>query len=161
MQIYLLRHGAAEDSAGIPDEQRRLTAAGRQAVRTVLERARAAGLTPSLILASPLLRARETAELAAGLFPAKPEILCTRALLPSAAPEELWEEVRRHRGREQLLLAGHEPLLSRAISYLLGAPAVQVEMRKAALARIELERLDPHPRGLLRWLLPPELAGGS
>jgi phosphohistidine phosphatase len=62
-----------------------------------------------------------------------------------------------HRDARQVLLAGHEPLFGRLAAYLAGAAAAQVEMRKAALARIDIDRFDPEPRGVLRWLLPPEL----
>jgi phosphohistidine phosphatase len=68
MEIYLLRHGDAEESLRIPDEERSLTPEGRRKVGDVLLRARAAGSAPSLILSSPLRRAVETAELAAGIL---------------------------------------------------------------------------------------------
>ena len=62
MQIYLLRHGIAEDAKpGRPDSERALTDEGRAKLRRVLKRARTADVTPSLILSSPYRRAMETA----------------------------------------------------------------------------------------------------
>ena len=73
--------------------------------------------------------------------------------------EALADEIRVHRDEGQLLLAGHLPVLSLAIAYLLGAPSAQIEMGKGSLARVDLERFGSAPRGALRWLLPPGLAG--
>jgi phosphohistidine phosphatase len=159
MEIYLLRHGDAEDSPRIPDTERSLTAEGRRKLGAVLLRARAAGAGASLILSSPLRRAVETAELAAGLLETSVAILPTNALMPDASPAEVWDEIRIHRDQSKLLLAGHQPLLGVTVAYLLGAADAAVEMRKAALARVDLDEFGGVPRGLLRWLLPPELAG--
>ena len=158
MEIYLLRHGDAEESLRIPDEERSLTAEGRRKLGAVLLRARAAGAGASWILASPMRRAVETAELAAGLLNTRAPILKTNALLPGAAPAEVWDEIHVHREEGQLLLASHEPLLSQAIAYLIGAPSAQIEMKKSSLARVDLDRFGHEPRGVLRWLLPRQLA---
>ena len=159
MEIYLLRHGEAEESLRIPDAERSLTAEGRRKLGGVLLRARAGGAGASLILASPLRRALETAELAAGILGTEAPIVKTNALVPDAAPAEVWDEIRIHRDEGQLLLAGHEPLLSQVIGYLLGEPGAQIEMRKGSLARVDLEGTGSQPRGVLRWLLTAGLAG--
>jgi phosphohistidine phosphatase len=158
MEIYLLRHGDAEESLRIPDEERSLTPEGRRKLGAVLLRARAAGAGASLILASPLRRAVETAELAAGLLNTRAPLVKTNALLPEAAPAEVWDEIRVHRDEGQLLLAGHEPVLGQVIAYLLGVPSAQIDMKKCSLARVDLEQFGHAPRGVLRWLLPPQLA---
>ena len=157
MEIYLLRHPDAEESLRIPDEERSLTAEGRRKLGAVLLRARAAGAGASLILASPLRRAVET-ELAAGILGTRAPLVKTNALLPGAAPTEVWDEIHVPRDEGQLLLAGHEPLLSQVIAYLLGAPSAQIDMKKGSLARVDLDQFGPAPRGVLRWLLPPQLA---
>ena len=161
MEIYLLRHGIAEDHADGGDAQRALTDEGRKKLRRVLERAEKAGVSPSLILSSPYKRAMQTAQLAAEALHYDKRIEQTKALLPEASPEALWEEIRAHRDEEGLLAASHEPLMSAAVAWLLGSPAMQVEMKKGALARIDVERFGPKPEGVLRWLLIPRLAAGD
>ncbi len=161
MQIYLLRHGDAEDSSRIPDNERSLTPEGRRKLGAVLLRARDAGAAPGLVLASPLRRAQETAELAAQILGAHTQVLGTDALLPDAAPAEVWNELRIHREQPQVLLASHEPLLSQTVAYLLGAPEAAIEMKKATLARVDVEQLDAAPKGVLRWLVPPPMAERS
>jgi phosphohistidine phosphatase SixA len=56
-----------------------------------------------------------------------------------------------------LLLAGHEPLLGMTVGYLLGVPALQVDLKKAALVRIDQESFGGAPRGVLKWMLTPRL----
>jgi len=161
MEIYLLRHGIAEDRADGGDAQRALTDEGRKKLRRVLERAEKAGVSPSLILSSPYKRAVQTAELAAEVLHYDRKMVQTDVLLPEAAPEALWEEIRARRQEGALLAAGHEPMMSATVAWLLGSPAMQVEMKKGALARIDVDRFGPRPQGLLRWLLIPRLAGGD
>jgi phosphohistidine phosphatase len=138
MQIYLLRHGIAEDAKpGHPDAERALTNEGRDKLRRVLKRARTADLSPSLILSSPYRRALETAAAAAEVLAYKGEIVRTRTLLPESSPFDAWEEIREHKDERAVLLASHEPLMSSMAAFLLDSPALTVDMKKAALVRID------------------------
>jgi phosphohistidine phosphatase len=159
MQIYLLRHGIAEDpKPGQRDADRALTPEGKKRLRAIVKRARAADVTPGLILTSPLRRAVESAQIAAAVLEYKGDLLRTKALMPESSPEAVWEEIRVHKTEEQLLLAGHEPLFSSATAYLLNAPSLVVDFKKGALIRIDVEQLSAHPRGVLRWMLASKLA---
>ena len=162
MQIYLLRHGIAEDAKpGQSDADRALTSEGRDKLRRVLKRARAADVEPSLILSSPLKRAIETAEIASDVLKYKGEIVRTRALEPEAPPEQAWEEIRNRKTEAAILLAGHEPHMSSALAFLLDCPGLQVDFKKGALARLDCDRFGPRPKCVLKWLLTPSLAGES
>jgi phosphohistidine phosphatase len=159
MEIYLLRHGIAEDGKpGRPDFERALTEEGREKLKKVLKRARSAGVEPTVILSSPYRRAMETAEAAAGELGYEGKIVRVNALVPEGAPAEVWEEVRSRRGEEAVLLASHEPLMSSMAAFLLESPALQVDMKKAAMVRIDCDSAGPHPRGVLKWMLTPALA---
>jgi phosphohistidine phosphatase len=159
MELYLLRHGVAEESsAELPDTERALTNDGRRKLRQVLEAAAAAGLDPTLILTSPLRRAVQTADIAQDVLNYKGEVLRTNALAPGATAEQVWEEVRVHRDEQRLLLVGHNPLFSELSGYLLGSNNIQVDFKKGAVLRIDLERFPPKPKGVLRWYLTSKLA---
>jgi len=159
MELYLLRHGIAEPRrAGRTDAERRLTVEGKEKLRQVLARARAAKTDPSLILTSPLVRAVETAEIAAEVLRHKGAIVRSEALLPSSSARAVWRELSARAGEKAVLLAGHEPLLSETASYLLGASRIVVEMKKGALLRIDVELPGAEPRGVLQWLLTAKLA---
>ena len=156
MQIYLLRHGIAEDAKpGQPDAERPLTDEGRDKLRRVLKRARAADLDPSLILSSPYRRAIETAAIAAEVLAYKGEVVRTRALVPEASPYDAWEEIRNRKNERAILLSSHEPLMSSLVAFLLDSPALRVEMKKAARVRIDCDRFGPKAAGVLKWMLTP------
>src|SRR5438067_13122927 len=159
MEIYILRHGIAEDAHdGMQDADRALTPEGAKKLQPVLRRARAVNVEPSIILTSPLRRAKETAEIAAKTLRGG-KLVETAALTPESSPEAVWNEVRKHKAEAQIMLAGHEPLLSAVYAYLLGTPSVQIDVKKGSLGRVDMERLTGQPRGVLRWLVYPKLAG--
>jgi phosphohistidine phosphatase len=113
VRVVVVRH--AEAAAGEPDELRRLTPAGREQARALAERLPA----PHAILTSPLLRARETADLigrAAGV-----EVEVDERLAPGATAADVREAVV---GREgTVVVVGHQPDCG-AIAAELGAGEV-------------------------------------
>ncbi len=156
MQIYLLRHGIAEDAGpGVPDANRALTSEGKEKLRRVLKRA---AIEPSLILSSPYKRAVETAEIAADVLGYTGKVVRSEALVPNGSPYAVWDELRARREEAAVLLAGHEPLMSSIVAFLLESPALQVDMKKAALVRIDCDRLGPKPGGVLKWMLTPAVS---
>jgi phosphohistidine phosphatase len=162
MQLYILRHGIAADlRPGGKDADRVLTAEGRQKLQEVLRRARAAGVAPGVMISSPLVRAVESARLAAGILGYEGEIFQTRVLMPDSAPEDVWNEIQLHRSVPGVLLAGHEPLLSQFLSWLLNSPYVCVDLKPGALARVDTELTSARPRGVLQWLITSQLAAGA
>jgi phosphohistidine phosphatase len=106
-----------------------------------------AWLDPGLdaILTSPLPRAAQTAQPVARALGLRLET--AHALAPGHDPTEALALLA---GRgERLLLVGHEPQLSGIAQRATGG---RVHMRKAMLARIELQSTDPAD-GELAWLL--------
>jgi phosphohistidine phosphatase len=161
MQVHLLRHGTAEDISGEgSDAKRKLTGGGRDEVRRAAECARRAKIAPTLILSSPFVRAIETAEIAAEVLAYRAGIVRTEALIPSASPQRVWNEIRNRHDAMQVLLAGHEPLLSHLAAYLLNSPALRIDMRKASFVRIDLDLLAPNPSGILKWMATPDICPG-
>jgi phosphohistidine phosphatase len=156
MQVYLLRHGIAEDQqAGKSDAQRQLTPKGIRKLKDVLKQASTYEVAPSLILSSPLVRARQTADVAAGELAYKESILETTSLIPEASPEQVWDELRVHRDEREVMLIGHEPLFSSLYAFLLNSPTLAVQVRKGSIGRIEIDAGSSKPRGVLRWMLVP------
>jgi phosphohistidine phosphatase SixA len=102
----------------------------------------------------------QTAEIAAEVLGYSGTLLPSNVLTPDSDPRDVWQEIRTQRGAGSLLLAGHEPLLSRLTAHLLGAPSLSVHMKTGALVRIDLESFGPEPRGVLEWMLVPELVSG-
>jgi phosphohistidine phosphatase len=159
MELYLLRHGIAEDRAPSGrDPDRALTEEGRHKLRKVLKRAQQAGVEPSLIISSPYKRALETAEIAASELKYAGEILRSGTLTPDSSPPSVWSEIKEHRDEPSILLAGHEPLFGTTVAWLLGSTHQMVAFKKAALVRIDVHTFSAQPQGILQWMLTPKLA---
>ncbi len=157
MLLLILRHGEAEPAGPGGDSARRLTAKGKQAVRQVLERAVAAGVGPDAVLVSPYLRARETAEIAAEVFGLSGPAIPSNALVPDSHPESIWDEVRVHADASQLLLVGHNPVLSDLLTALFDAGGYSIDLKTSGLACVDVGPVGSQLRGRLVWLLTPEV----
>jgi phosphohistidine phosphatase len=159
MELYLFRHGIAEDGKpGRPDSARELTDEGREKTADVAKLAWKAGFRPSLVLTSPYARARQTAQIAAEEVGYKGPVLPVDSLVPHSSPENVWKDIRDHGGEAAILLASHEPLLGHTVGYLLNSPSLRVEMKKAAMVRIDIDSLRAAPHGILRWMIVPKMA---
>src|SRR5207247_7407711 len=132
MRLLIVRH--AEAAPGNPDELRPLTPEGREHARAVGLRLRDDGFAPDAVVASPLLRARETAE-ALGL--GEPEI--DDRLAPGASPADM-RDAAAGRGRT-VLLVGHQPDCGRAAAALSGGP--EPAFPPCGYARLELAATWP------------------
>lgn len=158
-QLYLLRHGDAEkqDYRNGKDAGRKLTAAGKKVLRAEAEGMRRLGVCPALILASPLIRARQTAEIIAeGLGVGEPVEECL-PLAPGHPPSEVLRALSRHKPLESVMLVGHEPNMGVLATTLLArSHSHHIEFKKGGLALIEVSSLPQPGKGVLRWLLTPE-----
>jgi phosphohistidine phosphatase len=160
MELYVLRHGVAEERGEAwPDDRRRpLTAEGKAKTREVATGLHALGVAPDAIFSSPLVRARQTAEIVAlelGLVKALRE---TRHLEPGAAPAALFAAIREAApNADAVMLVGHEPDLGVLVARLLGGEggALDCPLKKAGLARLEVDAMPPKRRATLRWFVPP------
>jgi phosphohistidine phosphatase len=160
MDLYIMRHGAAEErGAQWPDDaQRPLTEDGRRKAREVAQGLAAEGVALDAVFTSPLVRARETAEIVAKELGLSAKLRETKNLAPGADPEALLGELRASApAAVGLMVVGHEPDLGMLVSRLLtGDPSlVDAPMKKAGVARIEVDALPPGRRGTLRWVLGP------
>ena len=158
MELYLLRHGLAEERSSTgQDSDRALTTEGVAGLERVLTLAHRAGVRPSLILSSPYTRAVQTAEVAARELEYDGKILKSPVLAPDSSPFRAWEEVRAHEGEGSILIAAHEPLLSSTVAWLAGSTRVMIRFVPAAMVRIDFETIGPHPAGVMHWMISPEL----
>ena len=160
MKLCLLRHAEAEPRGpGVAEAARQLTQNGKKELRAVLKLARDAGVEPEAILTSPWTRALETATAAGDVLGCK-NLIETKSLLPDIQPSHVWGEIRSLRPLKEIMIVGHEPHMSRLASFLLEAP-VAIDFKKAGLLRIEVQEKEGPPRGVLKWMLTPKLAGGK
>jgi phosphohistidine phosphatase len=157
LELYLIRHGiAAERGPQYPDDTKRpLTAEGISAMKKVVRGLDELGVGFDLILTSPLVRTRQTADIVAGSR-GKPRVQNSNALTPSGTSAAVIEELAKHKHKRRVALVGHEPNIGELAARLIGA-ASPLPFKKGAVCRIDLESLPPGGVGELRWFMPPRV----
>jgi phosphohistidine phosphatase len=160
MRLSLMRHGIAADRTSPEyenDSERPLTPKGERRVRRAAKGIQASGLSYDLILSSPYLRAKQTAEIVAQIVRTPEGVMLAETLTPRGDPRQLIEGLcAEHRERQDVLLVGHEPYLSQLISTLLtGGPNLSVEMKRGALCALSVETLRFGRCASLIFLLTP------
>lgn len=154
MLITFLRHAEAEAHAS-SDFNRRLTPKGiEQAVKAGKFCSRS-GLVPEVILSSPVVRARQTADIVAKAVGV--EVDEVGWLACGMEPEDCLKQLSGRAEVGSILLVGHEPDFSEAIAHLIGLPEHAVlKIRKASLTAVEI--VDFHAGcGQLQFLVPVRL----
>ena len=130
MNLYLLRHAIAVErgTPGAEDDSLRELNVRRELLKcgALLEECSPSTLEFDLILSSPYLRTRQTADIVADVFDARQVLRFTDNLIPGAGGEQVIAEInKQYRKRENILLVGHEPTLSSLIATLLsGDPSL-------------------------------------
>ena len=160
MNLFLLRHGIAaeRDTPSYErDADRPLTPKGERRLEQIADAMEAMGLTFDLIISSPYLRARQTAEIVAAALGLKKKLEFSEALTPDGDPQALVAALNKMTPQpEKVLLVGHEPFLSELISTLTSGDAhIAMDFKKGGLCKLEIETLRPGRCATLAWLLTP------
>ncbi len=159
MQLTIFRHGIAhprEDPLCPPDFERPLTLRGQRRTRASAVGLAALGIEPVLILTSPLVRARETAEIVADVF-GLPRVVVqvTESLSPGADPADFFRELfERDDPLPSALCTGHAPQLDELLAHAIGAEGIPTHLKKAGAALVEV---DESCEGSLLWMIPPRV----
>jgi phosphohistidine phosphatase len=155
LQLCFLRHADAGDPDGWagPDAARPLSEKGELQAERLGSFLAEVGFTPDAIVSSPKIRARRTAEivgaalgvgvrlderLAGGFDPATVDAILADAGDP-----------------RRPILVGHDPDFSQVLGWLANADGLT--MKKGAFARVDVRGAVADGRGILRWLVPPDL----
>jgi phosphohistidine phosphatase len=159
MDLYILRHATAVER-GTPgyrrDSDRPLTRDGEKRMFGVARGMKTLGLECDVILSSPYLRARRTAEIVVEVLGGTLEF--SDALAADGDAREVIRQISKRPGDPHaVLLVGHEPYLSGLISMLLaGSTTVATTLRKGGLCKLSINELSFGPCASLEWLLTPK-----
>src|SRR5262245_5740679 len=158
LELYLVRHGvAAERGKEWPDDSKRpLTPDGVARLRRSARGLNAVSVTFDQIVTSPLVRARQTADVLAEELKGKPPIATADALAPAGSSAAVIQEIAKYVREARVALVGHEPNLGELAAQLIGA-RTPLEFKKGGICRIDFDVLPPKGSGTLRWFLTPKM----
>jgi phosphohistidine phosphatase len=151
MMLYLLRHASAEDSAST-DAARRLTPDGEAEAKIAGQALARLKIEPARVLTSPLVRAQQTAEIAAKAMKFTDAIETVEELRNDATTAELRRALGTVGPDDALLLVGHMPSLSEHLAAWIGAGNPDaLPLDKGGIACVQFDQLEAG-KGQLRWL---------
>jgi phosphohistidine phosphatase len=157
-ELYLIRHAiAAERGEAWPDDTKRpLTEDGIDRMRKAARGLARLDITIDLVCTSPLVRARQTAEIVAAALDPRPSLVTLESLAPDGTFTALMAELDKHARKSRVALVGHEPGLGELAARLVGSRHA-IEFKKGAVCRIDLDEIPPAGPGHLRWFLTPRI----
>ena len=160
-ELYLVRHAiAAERGEDWPDDDKRpLTTRGIARFEESVEGMRRLGVEVDEIFTSPLIRAKQTAELMAAGLPGKPTVRTLDSLAPGHTPGSVMAQLARAAKRRRIAIVGHEPGLGELAAHLIGAGRA-LPFKKGGACRIDVESLTSRRAGALSWFVQPKLLRG-
>lgn len=157
MDLLVLRHGEAGRGSALPgDSKRALTTEGKQEIADLSNGLKSLGVKLDAIYTSPLLRAKQTAEIVAKSLKYKGKIEELDSLKPEGSKLEFYSVLSKLKQDSVVLVVGHEPYLSDMIGEAISPSGCRINLKKAGLARIKVISTLPKIKGELRWLLTPK-----
>jgi phosphohistidine phosphatase len=158
IELGILRHADAGDPYAWTgdDAARPLSKKGRRQAERLGAFLAGLGYGPDVLIASPKLRARETAEIVAAAVASR--LTIDARLAGGFDLHDLAETLSEAGDPGRPFIVGHDPDFSILLGELCGAR--DIPLRKGALARVDLEVVAAGA-GRLRWLIPPDALKGS
>jgi phosphohistidine phosphatase len=161
--LYLVRHGATAKTArpGLAEEfQRPLTQEAIARLRRIGEGLKRLGVKPDWIVASPMVRTLQTADILAAILKPAHAMSTSNTLRPGSYAQELIPFLAGYPERRKVIAVGHEPDLSRLAGRLIRSnEGTRMLLKKGGCCRISLAELSPGTQGHLVWWLTPRILG--
>ncbi|HVQ14015.1 MAG TPA: phosphohistidine phosphatase SixA [Vicinamibacterales bacterium] len=157
-QLFLIRHGVAEERGDAwPDDAKRpLSEDGIERFQKSARGLARLDVWIDVVLTSPLVRARQTADIVAAAFDPRPSIITIESLAPGGSYASLLADLEKHGRKTRIALVGHEPGIGELGARLIGSRH-SFEFKKGAVCRIDVDEIPPVGPGDLRWFLTPKV----
>ena len=150
-EIYILRHGHAQDPGeGLNDFDRPLTEEGVEKINKLSLLFCKLDANLDMVLSSPYVRARQTAEIFVENLIPKPDLEMVDFLVSGTSSKEISRGLMEYSSCENILIVGHSPDLEVFLGKLIGAE--RVILKKGALAKVNFQN-DIELSGELEWLI--------
>lgn len=158
--MYVFRHGHAENKVSAPDrtdEGRRLVEKGVEQVKWTCAKAKGFGVVPTVIMSSPRVRGKQTAEMARRLMNPKATVITDTCLEPDAEVGETYKALSRLKKTDNAILVTHLPHLGHLLVDMLNWDSVwkNLDFENGAMARIDFKGLPKPKAGNLIWMISP------
>lgn len=156
MNVYLIRHAEAERiSPLIKDSERTITAEGKKALENAIKFWKVAISQIDILLSSPYLRAKQTAEIVSENFGLTDKFFVDNKLAPGCKTKDIIELANMFKV-EDIAFVGHQPDLSEHLEALISDQNINISFKPATIAKINFEGKVKPQRGTLKYLLPPK-----
>lgn len=157
MIVYFLRHANAGERLATPkkDEKRGLDKEGIDQCGYVGRALAALDVQVDAIISSPLKRSTQTASLVGNEMGFEGKLQLDPALRPQATFADFRKLLDKYARQEAIMVVGHNPNLSEFLGRVISSAGCEaaVELRKGAVARVELRRSS----GALSWCFTPKI----
>ena len=157
MNVYLMRHANAGLRRGNPllDGKRGLIKEGKDQCMLMGRVLTALKVQIDVIVSSPLKRALQTAQFVGTEIGYDGRVEISPALGLNADYATFQAMLAQYANYEGVLVVGHNPNIFQFVGRMItGNGGAAIRMRKASIARVDMERHPP----LLRWLIDPRMA---
>jgi phosphohistidine phosphatase SixA len=152
MDVYIFRHARADftDTDDPPISEQGVSEAAR-VIELASERF---GFKPTAIVSSPVLRAKQTAELARKRLSHKPKVIEDPCLYGDSAPSEVLEFLSGLKKDDKVVLVSHMPLIFELLYNMTGG-RFEVELLNGSIAAVRFKGKASEGKGVLTWLIQP------
>ena len=140
MEVYFLRHGKAQSgSSSGKDFDRELHPDGRKDIQTLAQRLNQMKIQFDNVFSSPLVRAKQTAEILCEHLKTNPRFQLTDDLACGAKKEDILNIINQEKNKKSILFIGHMPDLGEIIAQLIYAPS-SLSLKAGALCRLDINQ---------------------
>lgn len=160
MELYLLRHGKAQEHTQniASDAKRELTEVGKKELDCIAKAIKNLEIDVGDIFSSPLIRAKQTAEIVVKHVKSKKKsIKIWNELKPEIDVEKTIKKLTMLKPDSSIVLVGHEPHLTDLISKIISIDGtVNISLKKGGLAHIRCNITKGKISGSLRSIMTPK-----
>jgi len=155
MNIYLIRHGEAEQTSDSkPHEERSLTAEGIEIIKTSLEIWEKFIYNFDIVLTSPLKRAKQTAQIIQNVFNAEFDVVEEISLLNGGLSEDL-VSIASSLNMDDVAMIGHQPDIGNHLSAMIGTNLSNFRIQPGTIAKVSFSEKPKLGKGACEFVFPP------
>ena len=155
MDVFILRHARADFGSKGKDPP--VSEQGEKELTHVLDLARSEfGFKPTLVVSSPILRAKNTADIVKKTMGGSSKIVIDKCLMPDTKPKEVVAFLDTLKKEDRVVLISHMPLVFELLYELIGGRG-EVELLNGSIAAITFKGRAASGKGKLIWLVQPQV----